>query len=66
MINLVGPDYVGIGLDMFGGRSGVPAEPDGYQELVAAIGRITTPGNARKIEGENWLRVLNQIFSMAG
>jgi membrane dipeptidase len=66
VINLVGPDYVGIGLDMFGGRSGVPADPDGYPELVAAINRITTPANSEKIQGLNWLRVLDQIFSMAG
>jgi membrane dipeptidase len=65
VIKLVGPDHVGIGLDMFGGRSGVPADPDGYPDLVAALTRITTPANVRKIKGENWLRVLDQIFSMA-
>jgi membrane dipeptidase len=65
VIQLVGPDYVGIGLDMFGGRSGVPADPDGYPDLVAALNRITTPANVKKIQGENWLRVLDQIFSMA-
>lgn len=63
--NLVGPDHVGIGLDMFGGRSHV-IEPGGYQDLAGAIERVTTPENARKIEGENWLRVLDQIFAMAG
>ena len=63
--NLVGPDHVGIGLDMFGGRSHVIG-PGGYQDLAGAIERVTTPENARKVEGENWLRVLDQIFAMAG
>ena len=57
VIKLVGPDHVGIGLDMFGGRSGVPSDPTGYPDLVAALNRITTPENVQKITGENWLRV---------
>jgi membrane dipeptidase len=62
VIKLVGPDHVGIGLDMFGGRSGVPSDPTGYPDLVAALNRITTPENVQKITGENWLRVLSEIF----
>lgn len=62
VIRLVGADHVGIGLDMFGGRSGVPRDPTGYPDLVKALNRITTPGNVRKIAGENWLRVLDDIF----
>ncbi len=58
VIGLVGAEHVAIGLDMVGGRSGVPANAGGYGELVAALGRITTPRNVRLIAGENWFRVL--------
>jgi len=61
VIRLVGPEHVGIGLDMFGGRSGVPANASGYPLLVDAIGRITTRKNVELITGENWLRVLEQV-----
>jgi len=66
VIKLVGPDHVGIGLDMFGGRTGVPSDPTGYPQLVAALNRITTPENVTKITGENWMRVLGQIFGESG
>ena len=58
VIKLVGADHVAIGLDMAGGRSGAPKNASGYPELVAALDRITTPANVKKIAGENWLRVL--------
>ncbi len=61
VISLVGPEHVGIGLDMFGGRSGVPQDASGYPLLVEAIGRITTPKNVELVIGENWLRVLEQV-----
>ncbi|HEY4374432.1 MAG TPA: membrane dipeptidase [Burkholderiales bacterium] len=64
IIKLVGPDHVGIGLDMVGGRSGVPADPSGYPQLIAAIKRVTTPANVRKVCGENWLRVLADVQRM--
>jgi microsomal dipeptidase-like Zn-dependent dipeptidase len=38
----------------------VPRNAAGYPELVAALDRITTPANVRKITGENWFRVLDQ------
>lgn len=60
VIKTVGADHVGIGLDMTGGRSNVPKDPTGYPALVAALNRITTPENVRKIAGENWLRVLDR------
>lgn len=60
VIKTVGADHVAIGLDMVGGRSGVPPNAGGYQEIFAAIRRVTTPANARKINGENWFRVLEQ------
>ena len=60
VIRTVGADHVAIGLDMVGGRSSVPRSAAGYGEIVAALNRITTPANVRKITGENWLRVLGQ------
>jgi membrane dipeptidase len=58
-IKLVGADHVGIGLDMAGGRSGVPRDAGGYGEILAALNRITTPANVAKICGENWFRVFD-------
>src|SRR5207244_3659620 len=43
VIKTVGADHVAIGLDMVGGRSGVPKDAAGYPDLVAALNRITTP-----------------------
>ena len=61
VISLVGPEHVGIGLDMFGGRSGVPQDAGGYPLLVGAIGRVTSRKNVELVTGENWLRVLEQV-----
>jgi len=60
VIKTVGADHVGLGLDLVAGRSAVPATPAGYPALLAALRRITTEENVRKIAGENWLRVLAQ------
>ena len=60
VIKTVGPDHVGLGLDLVAGRSAVPMTPAGYPDLLAALKRVTTPENVRKIAGENWLRVLGQ------
>jgi len=60
VIKTVGADHVGIGLDLVAGRSAVPATPAGYPDLLAALRRITSEANVRKIAGENWLRVLAQ------
>jgi membrane dipeptidase len=60
VIRLVGADHVAVGLDMVAGRSSVPADPTGYPDLLAALRKITTPENVRKIAGENWMRVLGQ------
>ncbi len=49
------------GLDMFGGRSGVPQDASGYPLLVGAIGRVTSRKNVELVTGENWLRVLEQV-----
>ena len=61
VIGLVGPEHVGIGLDMFGGRSGVPQDAGGYPLLVEAISRVTARKNVELVTGENWLRVLEQV-----
>jgi membrane dipeptidase len=61
VIGLVGAEHVGIGLDMFGGRSHVPQDASGYPLLVEAISRVTTPKNVEKVIGENWLRVIEQV-----
>ena len=60
VIKTVGADHVAIGLDMVGGRSAVPQDASGYTQILAAIRRVTTPENVRKITGENWFRVLAQ------
>jgi membrane dipeptidase len=60
VIQTVGPDHVGIGLDMVGGRACIPRTASGYPELIAALRRVTTEENVRKVAGENWLRVLEQ------
>jgi len=61
VISLVGPEHVGIGLDMFGGRSGVPQDASGYPLLVEAVGRVTSRKNVELVTGENWLRILEQV-----
>ena len=63
VINTVGADDVAIGLDMVSGRSAVPGNASGYPDLIAALKRITSPENVRKITGENWFRVLDQAKS---
>jgi membrane dipeptidase len=60
VIRTVGADHVAIGLDMVNGRSAYPNDSGGYGELMAALKRVTTPANVRKITGENWFRVLDQ------
>jgi membrane dipeptidase len=64
VIKLVGADHVAIGLDMVPGRTGVLADASGYPNLVAALGRITTAANIRKITGENYMRIFSQVQAM--
>src|SRR5262249_14709498 len=58
VIDTVGPDHAGIGLDLVGGRSYVPKDVGVYPDLIAALERITTADYVTKIAGQNWLRVL--------
>jgi membrane dipeptidase len=60
VIDTVGPDHVGIGLDLVGGRSCVPKDASGYPDLIAALERITSADNVAKIAGQNWLRALEE------
>lgn len=60
VIRTAGADHVAIGLDTVPGRSAVCSDPSGYGELFAAVRKLTTPENARKILGENWMRVLEK------
>jgi membrane dipeptidase len=60
VIKTVGADHVAIGLDITAGRSAVLRNASGYADLIAALNRITTPENVRKVSGENWFRVLDQ------
>ena len=62
VIRTVGPDHVGVGLDMGGPRSFVPKDATGYPDLIAALARITDDKNLRLIAGENWLRVIDQVL----
>ena len=62
VLKTVGPEHVGIGLDMGGPRSFVPKDATGYPDLTAALRRITDEKNLRLIAGENWLRVLDQVL----
>jgi len=58
-IKLVGADHVGIGLDIAGGRSGVPRDAGGYGEILAALKKIVKPADLPKVCGENWFRVFD-------
>ena len=60
VIRTVGADHVAFGLDAVAGRSAVPRDAAAFGDMVAALNKITTPENVRKITGENWLRVLEK------
>ena len=62
VLRTVGPEHVGIGLDMAGARSFVPKDATGYPDLIAALERITDEKNLRLIAGENWLRLVDQVL----
>ena len=59
VIKIVGPDHVGIGPDFAGSRSCVLKDTSGHPELIAAVTRIRTADNVRKIAEDNSLRVLD-------
>ncbi len=60
-VNLVGEDYIGIGMDMMdGGRNIRDFDATSYPRLTEAlVDRGYAPERIRKILGENWLRVLD-------
>jgi len=61
VIDLVGADHVAIGLDIAPGRTSVLPDATHYTDLIAALGRVTTADNIRKISGENYMRVFSQV-----
>ena len=61
VINLVGADHVATGLDIAPGRTSVLLDATHYTDPVAALGRVTTAENIRKIGGEKYMRVLSQV-----
>ena len=64
VITTAGPGHVGIGLDLAAAHHPtVIANASGYPDLIAALRRVTTEENVRKIAGENWLRVLDTVTS---
>jgi membrane dipeptidase len=62
VVRTVGPDHVGIGLDLVGGRSCVPASAAGYPDLLAALRRTVTSDVMPKVCGDNWMRVFDAVF----
>ena len=60
-VNLVGEDYIGIGMDMMDGRANIlDFDATSYPRLTGAlVDRGYAPERIRKILGENWLRVLD-------
>ena len=60
-VNLVGEDYIGIGMDMMSGGSNIrDFDATSYPRLTEAlVDRGYAPSRVRKILGENWLRVLD-------
>lgn len=61
-ITTAGTGHVGIGLDLAAAHHPtVIPNASGYPDLVAALRRVTTEENVRKIAGENWLRVLDTV-----
>ena len=60
-VNLVGEDYIGIGLDMAAGGANIrDFDATSYPRLTEAlVEKGYAPSRVRKILGENWLRVLD-------
>ena len=61
VVNLVGEDYIGIGLDMMDGCCNMRGfDATSYPRLTEAlVDRGYAPERIQKILGENWLRVLD-------
>jgi membrane dipeptidase len=62
VVQTVGADHVGIGLDLVGGRSCVPADASGYPQLVTALRAVLDPEAVNKVAGMNWMRIFDAIF----
>jgi microsomal dipeptidase-like Zn-dependent dipeptidase len=64
IVRTAGPDHAGIGLDLVGGRSCVPADASGYPDLLSALSRSLDRATAVKVAGQNWLRVLDAVLRL--
>lgn len=62
VVRTVGPGHAGIGLDLVGGRSCVPADASGYPDLLQALRRSLPAETAAKVVGQNWMRVLDTVL----
>jgi membrane dipeptidase len=63
VLRTAGPGHAGIGLDLVGGRSCVPADAGEYPELLRALHRALTPEAAAQVAGLNWMRVLDDVLT---
>ena len=63
-LDLVGEDYIGIGLDLWAGKVYMrDFDATSYPRLTEAlVAKGYNPSRVRKILGENWLRVLDEAL----
>ena len=62
VVQTVGPEHVGIGLDLVGGRSCVPHDASGYPQLLDALASCVDRQTLTRVAAENWLRVLTDVL----
>ena len=63
VIDVAGPEHVGVGLDSFHSRSHLDASS--YPRLFEAVRGVAGPKDSLKIAGENWLRVFDAVREFA-
>jgi membrane dipeptidase len=60
VIDMVGVDHVGIGLDFFQGHNVMKDfDATSYPRLLRALEKFSSEADVKKMAGENWLRVLS-------
>lgn len=62
VVNTVGTQHVGIGLDLVGGRSCVPRTASGYPKLLTAVANQCPTADLEGIAHENWLRLMDAVL----
>ena len=61
IVNLVGDDHVGIGLDMMARPSMRDFTAASYPRLTQSLlAKGLSPGSIKKVLGENWLRLIDE------